>query len=55
MKYSDRKKKGIQKCLEIITNTHYYQCWEGFFSKHTKKDDLADSFLQGLWYVKNKM
>jgi hypothetical protein len=55
MKYSDRKKKGIQKCLEIITNTHYYQCWEEFFSKHTKKDDLADSFLQGLWYVKNKI
>ena len=55
MKYSDRKKKGIQKCLEIITNAHYYQSWEGFFSKHTKKDDLADSFLQGLWYVKNKL
>jgi hypothetical protein len=55
MKYSDRKKKGIQKCLEIITNAHYYKSWEGFFSKHTKKDDLADSFLQGLWYVENKI
>lgn len=55
MKYSDRKKKGIQKCLEIITNEHYYKSWEEFFSKHTKKDDLADSFLQGLWYVKNKI
>jgi hypothetical protein len=55
MKYSDRKKKGIEKCLEIITNTHYYKSWEAFFSKHNKKDDLADSFLQGLWYVKNKI
>jgi hypothetical protein len=24
------------------------------FSRHSKKDDLADSFLQGLWYINQK-
>jgi hypothetical protein len=55
LKYGDRKKVGIKKCLEIITNEHNYKTWEDFFSKHTKKDDLADSFLQGIWYIKNKI
>ena len=55
IKYCDRKKIGIQKCLEIITSEHNYNCWEDFFVKHTKKDDLADSFLQGIWYVRNKL
>lgn len=55
MKYSDRKKVGIKRCLEIITNEHNYKTWEDFFSKHSKKDDLADSFLQGVWYIKNKL
>jgi hypothetical protein len=55
LKYGDRKKVGIKKCLEIITNEHNYKSWEDFFSKHTKKDDLADSFLQGIWYIKYKL
>ena len=25
--------------------------WKEFFNNHKKKDDLADSFLQGLWYI----
>jgi len=48
--YSDRKKIGIQKCSEII-NTYNYKEWELFFKTHSKKDDLADCFLQGLWYI----
>ena len=46
--YSDRKKLGIQKCLELI-NTHLE--WDTFFKNHSKKDDLADSFLQGIWFI----
>ena len=23
--------------------------------EHKKKDDLADSFLQGIWYIKYKL
>ena len=51
-KYSDRKKMGIQKCLELLNNDGSYISWMDYFKNHTKKDDLADSFLQGLWYMK---
>lgn len=50
LNYSDRKKLGITICLEILNDTD-----KDFFSKHKKKDDLADSFLQGLWYIKHKL
>lgn len=53
-KYSERKQIGIQKCLEIITADHAFSVHIEYFSKHTKKDDLADSFLQGLWFIKDK-
>jgi len=54
LKYSDRKKLGIQQCLEFLTN-HNFQEWDEFFKAHTKKDDLADSFLQAIWYINNKL
>ena len=50
-KYSDRKKMGISKCLEIITNDFRFNEHVNYFSKHKKKDDLSDSFLQGLWFI----
>jgi len=50
-KYSDRKKMGITKCLEIITNDFRFNEHVDYFSKHKKKDDLSDSFLQGLWFI----
>jgi hypothetical protein len=46
--YKGRKKTGI---------THAYALVPAFnqehFSKHPKKDDLADSFLQGLWVMEH--
>ena len=49
-KYSDRKKLGIAKCLETISaNSNYFDKID-YFNVHKKKDDLADSFLQGLWF-----
>jgi hypothetical protein len=53
-KYSDRKKQGIQKSHELLNGEAKYQEWTDFFQKHGKKDDLADCFLQGLWFIKNK-
>jgi len=54
-KYSDRKKLGIMKCLEIISNDFRFSEHVNYFNTHKKKDDLADSFLQGLWFIKNKV
>jgi len=53
--YKQRKKLGIQTCLEIINADFRFKEWETFFSKHTKKDDLSDCFLQGMWYIKHKV
>ena len=53
-KYSERKKLGIEKCLEIITNDFRFNEHLQYFNSHKKKDDLSDSFLQGMWYINNK-
>jgi len=53
-KYSDRKKMGITKCREVLISDDRFVNQTTFFDNHTKKDDLADSFLQGLWYIHDK-
>jgi hypothetical protein len=52
--YSDRKKLGISKCLEMITTDFRFNDKLDYFQKHKKKDDLSDSFLQGIWFINNK-
>jgi len=51
--YSERKKLGILKTNEIINANSSMSIseWDTIFNKHKKKDDLADSFLQGLYYI----
>ena len=49
--YSDRKKLSIHICRNIFTNTHALTEHLDFFNNSNKKDDLADSFLQGLVYL----
>ena len=53
--YKQRKKLGIQTCLEIVKTDIRINEWECFFIKHTKKDDLSDCFLQGLWFINHKV
>jgi hypothetical protein len=53
--YANRKKLGISKCLDHLTNNHLYHTNLDYFNEHSKKDDLADSFLQGLWFIHNKL
>jgi hypothetical protein len=52
--YSERKKMGIEKTKLFLKNNNLSD-WETYFNSHNKKDDLADSFLQGLWYFENKI
>ena len=49
--YSERKKLGIKYCQELLAESGMDN-WLEFMSKHTKKDDLADCFLQGICYIK---
>ena len=53
--YKQRKKLGIETCLTIVNNDLQYDEWRGFVNKHTKKDDLSDCFLQGLWFIKYRV
>jgi hypothetical protein len=45
--YAARKKAGIEHTRRLLA------LWglETHFEKHKKKDDLADTFLQGLWFL----
>lgn len=53
--YKQRKKLGVQTCLEIMNNDSRFKEWEPFFNKYRKKDDLSDCFLQGMWFIKYKI
>ena len=50
LKYSDKKKLAVEHAKYFLTkdNLNYLD----FFNNNTKKDDLADSYLQGLYYIK---
>jgi len=51
--YKDHKKSGITYCSQIIENNPQFSIWKEKLETK-KKDDLADCFLQGLWYFKQK-
>jgi len=50
--YSDRKKKGVLICRDIIMSSNSFTEKSELLEKSKKKDDMADSFLQGLWYLR---
>lgn len=47
--YKGRKKLGVQCCGEQLIGEN--AGWLTFFKSHKKKDDLADCFLQGVYYI----
>ncbi len=54
--YKDRKDLSIETCKHIINTEAKYKNtqWNSFINEKRKKDgiaDLADCFLQGLWYI----
>jgi hypothetical protein len=48
--YSKHKKDAVFYCSQIIEKTPIFQLWAGSLQTK-KKDDLADCFLQGIWYL----
>lgn len=52
--YKQHKKDGIRYTREWLESG--FSNWKTFFDTYPKKqDDLADSFLQGIWYIRKKM
>lgn len=52
LSYKDKKKLAIQKTEEILNSNGNLTKWTDFFKKHKKKDDLADSLLQSIVYMR---
>jgi len=52
--YKNRKNIGVDVCNNILTSSDIYIQWMNHLSKYhdKKQDDLTDSFLQGLWYIR---
>jgi len=54
--YSERKKIGIEETKKLLLkmdgDTINKEKVIEMFNKHKKKDDLADCFLQGMWYIR---
>ena len=48
--YKLTKSLAIKYCAELID---HLDDWKVFYNSHKKKDDLADSFLQGIYFYNN--
>lgn len=55
-KYKQHKTDSIQICTRFLTENPDLTSpsWTTNFSNSGKKDDLADCFLQGIWYLKRE-
>ena len=53
--YSQRKKISVEETKKLLSKNNHLHKWINIFSNHKKKDDLADCFLQGRWYLKNSI
>ena len=50
--YKERKTSGITVMSDLLKQDKL-KVWNTVFASHKKKDDLADSYLQGLWFVRH--
>ena len=53
-KYKQHKSDSIQICSRFLAENPEITSWTSNFSNSGKKDDLADCFLQGIWYLKRE-
>jgi hypothetical protein len=51
-KYNKNKKLGIEHTKYLLKNHEEYM---SFFNSHTKKDDLADAFLQAAYFIHKRL
>ena len=54
--YKANKSDGVAICRRFIATNSELADWSPIFERSKKRDDLADCFLQGVWYLKaNKL
>lgn len=52
--YKMNKKNGVEYCSQIMNQNANFENWKHVLETK-KKDDLADAFLQGIWFIQNKI
>jgi len=50
--YKANKSDGITVCRQFFESNNEFASWKPEFERSKKRDDLADCFLQGIWYLK---
>lgn len=53
-KYKERKADGIAICTKFLDEKSLLTPWKTTFEESKKKDDLADCFLQSLFFIRKK-
>jgi len=52
--YKDHKKDGIRFCAMFLDANEHLSAYKNVLDSSAKKDDLADCFLQGIYYFKKQ-
>jgi hypothetical protein len=50
--YKANKTNGVAICRRFLATNPEMKEWDGVYEKSKKRDDLADCFLQAVWYSK---
>ena len=49
--YMERKIESVEVTKELLEKMPQFEKYRGCLEKNKKKDDLADCFLQGIYYL----
>ena len=49
--YTERKAESVEITAELLETKEEFSNFKGYLNKNKKKDDLADCFLQGIYYL----
>jgi hypothetical protein len=52
--YTERKIESVEVTKNLLETLPQFNEYKGYLDKNKKKDDLADCFLQGIYYLNLK-